>query len=161
MIYALIAFVWTGPVHDAGLGTWYGAGHYHGSHTANGDVFKPFEEVTCAHRTIPLGSRIKVVDPDTKRSIVCHVTDRGPYMIEKGGVRKTHTPGRPVPDGYEWSGVVDLSAKAALKLGVYDDGLFRVRVHYPLTRYGGYLREPACMPARSCCMKSYEEDMKY
>jgi rare lipoprotein A len=63
--------------------------------------------LTCAHRTAPFGARLRVTDVDTGRSVVVTVTDRGPFA---GGR------------------VVDLSLAAALKLGMVQRGLARVRV---------------------------------
>lgn len=126
------------PVREAGVATWYGDYNWHGDITANGDRFRPYEEATCAHRTLPLGTVVMVEDPDTGRRMWCRITDRGPYIVvgpdgRRRAVEATYAPG---PDE-RWEGVVDMSAEAAQRLGTYDDGLFRARLRYwhpPKTR---------------------------
>lgn len=63
--------------------------------------------MTCAHRTLPLGSVVKVTDIATGRHVSVKVNDRGPYVRGR---------------------IVDLSDKAARELGVGDRGLLRVSV---------------------------------
>jgi rare lipoprotein A len=60
-------------------------------------------ELTCAHRTRPMGSRVKVVYGD--RSIQCRVTDRGPFIRGR---------------------IIDLSTSAARALGMMRAGVVRV-----------------------------------
>jgi len=63
--------------------------------------------MTCAHRTLPFGTVIRVTDVETTKSVVVKVNDRGPYAKDR---------------------VVDLSLAAARKLGIVDRGLARVTV---------------------------------
>jgi peptidoglycan lytic transglycosylase len=63
--------------------------------------------MTCAHPTAPFGTRLRVTDLETGRSVVVTVTDRGPF-----------TEGR----------IVDLSLAAARTLRMVDRGVARVRV---------------------------------
>ena len=74
--------------------------------TANGERFNP-QAMTCAHRTFPLGSVVKVTDIATGKSVSLQVNDRGPYV--KGRI-------------------VDLSEGAARELGVKDKGVMVVRI---------------------------------
>lgn len=55
----------------------YGPGLY-GNPTASGSKLTPSTRGV-AHKTLPLGSRVKITDPKTKKSIVAPVIDRGPY----------------------------------------------------------------------------------
>lgn len=95
---------------EEGLASWY-ADRFQGRPTASG---QPYDRaaLTCAHRTAPLGSRLRVTDLESGRSVVVVVNDRGP-----------HVTGR----------VVDLSRAAAERLGMLGRGLVRVRVE----RLGG------------------------
>jgi len=55
--------------------SWYGGGEYLNAHTSTGERFNARDR-TCAHRTLPFGSRIEVTYQG--RSTVCRVNDRGP-----------------------------------------------------------------------------------
>ena len=88
---------------EIGKASWYG-GKFNGRKTANGERFD-MNAFTCAHRTLPLGSWVRVTNLHNKMSILLRVNDRGPMAP---------------------SLIVDLSYAAAQKLGV--DGLAKVRV---------------------------------
>ena len=64
-------------------------------------------EMICAHKYLPFGTKIRVTDKKSGKSVIVRVTDRGPYG-----------PGR----------VVDLSLAAAKKLGIEKSGLTRVKI---------------------------------
>lgn len=72
--------------------------------TASGATYDP-SKLTAAHRTLPFGTRLRVTDPRSKRSVVVVVNDRGPF-----------TKGR----------VIDLSLAAAKELRMIDRGLMRI-----------------------------------
>ena len=74
--------------------------------TASGEKFDT-HELTAAHRTLPFGTRLRVTNVATGRSVTVRVNDRGPYI-----------PGR----------VVDVSGSAANELGIVDRGIAKVRV---------------------------------
>jgi rare lipoprotein A (peptidoglycan hydrolase) len=59
-----------------GPASWYGPG-FVGSPTASGWPYDP-ERLTCAHRTLPLGTLVRV--SANRRSVSCLVNDRGPYV---------------------------------------------------------------------------------
>ncbi len=80
---------------EDGLASWYGP-DFHGRRTASGSVFN-MHELTAAHRTLPFGSLIKVVNTLTGQSVVVEVTDRGPFVNKR---------------------VIDLSKAAAQRIGV-------------------------------------------
>lgn len=91
---------WSAPERTArpiqsGLATWYGPG-FHGRKTASGERFNA-NAMTAAHRTLPFGTRVKVVDQRTGREVVVRINDRGPFR------RGT---------------VIDLSRASAAALGV-------------------------------------------
>ena len=72
--------------------------------TARGDKYDP-AKFTAAHRSLPFGTRLRVTDPRSKRSVVVVVNDRGPF-----------TKGR----------VLDLSLAAAKALNITGRGLLNV-----------------------------------
>jgi rare lipoprotein A len=92
-----------GPRHD--VASWYGAWH-HGRPTASGEPFD-MDDLTAAHRSLPLGVCVEVTHVANGRRVHVRVNDRGPYV-----------PGR----------TIDLSHRAARELGMVDDGLARVRI---------------------------------
>jgi len=75
-------------------------------HTASGEKFDK-NELTAAHRTLPFGTRLRVTDVATGRSVTVRVNDRGPFV-----------PGR----------VVDVSASAAETLGITAKGVAKVKL---------------------------------
>jgi rare lipoprotein A len=59
------------------MASWYGPG-FTGRRTASGDRFDP-RALTCAHKTLPLGTKLRVTNPRTGAQVLVTVTDRGPY----------------------------------------------------------------------------------
>jgi rare lipoprotein A (peptidoglycan hydrolase) len=92
---------------DASLGeaSWYGPG-FHGNPTASGETYD-MHELTAAHRTLPLGTRVRVRNLKNDRSVVVRINDRGPFV-----------------DGRE----IDLSYAAAQQIGMLQPGLASVEV---------------------------------
>jgi rare lipoprotein A len=88
-----------------GIASWYGYDGS-GSRTASGERFNP-EAMTAAHRTLPMGTRVRVTNTRNGRSVVVRINDRGPYI---GGR------------------IIDLSAKAARLLGMAGSGLAPVHI---------------------------------
>jgi rare lipoprotein A len=74
--------------------------------TANGETFDP-NKLTAAHPTLPFGTRLRVTNVSTGRSVTVRVNDRGPYV-----------PGR----------IVDVSYSAAQTLGIVDRGIAKVKL---------------------------------
>ena len=54
--------------------------YWQGSRTANGEAFRP-DGVTAAHRTLPFGTELHIINPHTGRSATVRINDRGPYSI--------------------------------------------------------------------------------
>jgi rare lipoprotein A len=86
-----------------GQASWYGR-HFQGKKTANGEAFD-MNSLTCAHRSLPLGSWIRVTNLKNRKSIFVRVNDRGP-----------------VPENR----VVDLSYAAARAVGLRGIGKVRL-----------------------------------
>ncbi|WP_262271150.1 MULTISPECIES: septal ring lytic transglycosylase RlpA family protein [Microvirga] len=64
-------------VIQSGRASWYGPG-FHGRRTASGETFNT-NDLTAAHRTLPFGTRVRVVNRQTGKSVVVRINDRGPY----------------------------------------------------------------------------------
>ena len=62
---------------QSGAASWYGP-RFHGKRTANGEKFNT-NALTAAHKTLPFGTRVTVVNERTGRSVVVRINDRGPY----------------------------------------------------------------------------------
>lgn len=89
---------------ESGIASWYG-GRRAGHRTSSGERFDPME-LTCAHPTLPLGTRVLVTSENTGRSVVVTVNDRGPF----GGR------------------IIDLSRAAAQRIGMLGSGTASVTV---------------------------------
>ena len=87
-----------------GRASWYGA-EFKGRKTASGEPYDP-EGLTAAHRSLPLGSLLRVTDLDTGASVVVRVNDRGPFVADR---------------------VIDLSEAAARLIGLLPAGTAMVR----------------------------------
>ena len=80
----VIAVVTLGSLSQAGAGaqasvaSWYGPG-FHGRKTASGERFNT-HAYTAAHKSLPFGTRLKVTNVGTGRSVVVRVNDRGPFV---------------------------------------------------------------------------------
>ena len=61
---------------EVGMASWYGP-HFQGKKTANGESYD-MNELTCAHRSLPLGSWVRVTNLKNQRSVFVRVNDRGP-----------------------------------------------------------------------------------
>ena len=66
-------------IEDRGVASWYGAS-FHGKRAANGRLFD-MEALTAAHRTLPLGSVVRVVNLANGKHIHVRITDRGPAVF--------------------------------------------------------------------------------
>ena len=66
-----------GNAFQRGTASWYGPG-FHGRKTASGERFNSYD-MTAAHRSLPFGTRLKVINETNGRSVVVRVNDRGPF----------------------------------------------------------------------------------
>jgi rare lipoprotein A len=97
------------PQTQVGRASFYGPG-FQGRRTASGARFDQ-QKMTAAHRTLPLGTRVRVTNLDNGHSVVVLINDRGPY----GRNRRKGT-------------IIDVSKGAAARLDFISDGLTRVRL---------------------------------
>ena len=95
----------------------YYAKKFSGRQTASGERLH-HDSLTCAHRTYPFGTLLKVTNPANGKEVIVRVTDRGPYV--KGRI-------------------IDLSVRAARELGIIAQGIAPVTVE----RY-----DPTAVPFR-------------
>jgi rare lipoprotein A len=102
--------VWYYPHHqpdydETGIASWYGE-PFHGRPTANGEVYDK-SQLTAAHRTLPLPSRVMVTNLENGRTLMVRINDRGPFAHGR---------------------IIDLSERAAELLQFHAKGTARVRV---------------------------------
>ena len=92
---------------QVGLASWYGK-HHQGRKTASGERFSR-GQLTAAHRSLPMGTKVKVTNLRTRQQVVVKINDRGPYGA---GKRR----------------IIDLSEAAAKRVGLLEHGTERVEV---------------------------------
>ena len=90
---------------ETGAASWYGH-PYHGRRTASGEVYD-MNDLTAAHRSLPLGTRLVVTNLDTGQSVEVRVNDRGPLVEDR---------------------ILDLSYAAARVIGADRLGVIPVRL---------------------------------
>ena len=78
----------------------------HGARTANGESFNP-QGLTAAHRTLPFGTKVRVVNIRTGKSVIVRINDRGPFAKNR---------------------IIDLSLGAASVVGLVKSGVSKVRI---------------------------------
>lgn len=94
------------PIYvEVGWASWYGPSYNH-RRAANGEIYDQ-DQLTAAHRTIPLNSIARVTNMATGDSVTVRITDRGPF----------------VPDR-----IIDLSKAAAKRVSVYQHGTAKVKI---------------------------------
>lgn len=101
---------------ESGIASWYGYETLRrkgGRMTANGEAFNP-RGLTAAHKYLPLPTNVEVTNLENDRSIIVRVNDRGPFPA-------ANNPG-------SGDRIIDLSMRAAKRLGFYKKGTARVKV---------------------------------
>ncbi|WP_447979866.1 septal ring lytic transglycosylase RlpA family protein [Candidatus Nitrospira bockiana] len=98
---------------ERGIASWYGD-DFHGWVTANGEIYDMYA-LTGAHRTLPLGTVVRVTNVVNGRRVIIRINDRGPYVHGR---------------------ILDLSFAAAERLDMLRDGVSAVHLevvgHQPL-----------------------------
>jgi rare lipoprotein A len=130
---------------ETGIASWYGP-PYHNRRGSNGEVYD-MHAMTAAHRTLPLGSIVRVVNVGTNAAAVVRITDRGPFIEGR---------------------VVDLSKAAAEKIGMLQKGTTEVRIEVLKTpvpiedggrwavQIGGFDHEQAARELAGHLMRRYQ-----
>ena len=108
-----------------GDAVWYG-GKWHGRQTASGERFNK-HAMTAAHRSLPLGTRVRVINLENHRSVILRINDRGPY-------------------GRDRRRIIDVSEDAARRLDFHERGSVPVEIQVLEDRDTVRAREA---PARS------------
>ncbi len=90
---------------ESGIASWYGA-PYHNRRGSNGEIYD-MHAMTAAHRTLPLGTIVRVTNPENGKSALVRITDRGPFIEGR---------------------ILDLSRAAADQIGIVQKGTAPVRI---------------------------------
>lgn len=111
-----------------GRASWYGK-KFHGRLTASGEVYD-MHALTAAHKTLPLGTVVRVVNLSNGKSAVVRVNDRGPFVKDR---------------------IIDLSYAAAKKIGLVGPGVAEVKItalgkQVGMTKSGGMSRPLVAVP---------------
>lgn len=93
-------------MYEQGKGTYYSQ-KAHGHRTANGERHDK-NAMVCAHKKLPFGTLVRVVNEKNKKEVVVRVNDRGPFSAGK---------------------IIDLSYGAARELGMLADGVVQVTLY--------------------------------
>ena len=99
---------------ETGLASWYGA-PYHNRRGSNGEVYN-MNAMTAAHRTLPLGSVVRVTNVKTGHTALVRITDRGPFVEGR---------------------ILDVSYAAAKQLDIWQPGVARVKLEVMQTPTSG------------------------
>lgn len=94
-------------ITESGKASYY-ADKFQGRRTASGDIFRQ-RRMTAAHKTLPFGTKVKVTNLSNGRTIKVRINDRGPFVAGR---------------------IIDLSKKAARKLGMLNAGVANVQIRY-------------------------------
>lgn len=92
------------------------ASYYHnkfrGRKTASGEKFRQYKR-TAAHKTLPLGTKVKVTNLQNGKKVRVTINDRGPFIEGR---------------------IIDLTKKAARKIDMLDDGVAPVKIEYKIKK---------------------------
>jgi rare lipoprotein A len=100
-----LVFTASASAETVGVASFYGGSH-HGGPTASGERFNQ-NAMTAAHRSLPLGSQVRVTNLGNGKSVTLRINDRGPFVRGR---------------------IIDVSRGAAAELGFIGNGLAKVRV---------------------------------
>jgi rare lipoprotein A len=93
------------PLVQTGFASWYSS-DFNGRKTASGEHYDP-EEMTAAHRTLPFGTFVRVINLRNNKSVIVRITNRGPFVRGR---------------------IIDVSRAAARRLNMMKSSVTRVRV---------------------------------
>jgi len=92
---------------ETGLASFY-ADKYVGRKTSNGETFRQ-NKLTAAHKTLPFGTKVKVINQNNGKTVKVRINDRGPFIQGR---------------------IIDLSKIAARKIDMVNDGVTKVKIRY-------------------------------
>ena len=102
-LFAVIVF--PASTEETGYASWYG-GKFQGRKTANGEIFDT-NQLTAAHKTLPFGSIVKVLNLENGKTVTVRINDRGPFIEGR---------------------IIDLSRAAAEEIGMLGTGIAMVKL---------------------------------
>lgn len=111
LLFSMLVTSCAPKIAEKGKASFY-ADFFQGRQTSNGETFKQ-RKLTAAHRTLPFGTRVRVKNLKNGKTVKVRINDRGPFV-----------------DGR----IIDLSRKAARKLGMINDGVAPVELEYRKTK---------------------------
>ncbi len=88
----------------------YYADKFNGRKTANGERFRNSKR-TAAHKTLPFGTKVRVINLRNGKSVKVRINDRGPFVAGR---------------------IIDLSKKAARRIGMVNEGVGNVKLKYKI-----------------------------
>ncbi|HEX7366382.1 MAG TPA: septal ring lytic transglycosylase RlpA family protein [Pelobium sp.] len=94
-------------ITQSGKASYY-ADKFNGRKTASGEKFRN-SKLTAAHKTLPFGTKVKVTNLRNGQSVKVTINDRGPFVAGR---------------------IIDLSKKAARKIGITKEGVGNVKIKY-------------------------------
>ena len=104
--------------YQIGRASWYG-GYFQGHATASGENYN-MTDLTCAHRSLPIGTLIRVTNLGNHKSVVVRVNDRGPYLAS-----------RVIDLSYAAAHFLGFSGTTKVRLDVLNTGTEVAYVSYP------------------------------
>jgi rare lipoprotein A len=114
-------FVWIGLIAcfascapkttETGKASYY-ADKFKGRATSSGEIFRQHKK-TAAHRTLPFGTKVKVINLENGRTVKVRINDRGPFVTGR---------------------IIDLTKRAARRLKMVDAGVSNVEIKYRLKK---------------------------
>ena len=107
LLFFIVLFSSCASVKEDGRASYY-ADKFEGRKTASGTIFKQNKR-TAAHKTLPFGTKVRVKNIDNGRTVRVRITDRGPFVQGR---------------------MIDLSKKAARKIGMLQLGVANVEIKY-------------------------------
>ncbi len=94
-------------ITETGVASYY-SDSFNGKQTANGEKFNN-KDLTAAHKTLPFGTKVKVLNPKNGKSVKVRINDRGPFVTGR---------------------IIDLSKMAAQKIDMINAGILQVVLKY-------------------------------
>ncbi len=136
-ISAVIFFLGAGQlfasVYKSGVTASYYAEDFHGKKTSNGERFN-MNELTCAHKSLPFNTILKVTNLANGKSCEVRVNDRGPFVLNRE---------------------IDLSKAAAVKLGMIGNGTTKVKLEIVKEGANTKLSQQTAASAKKIMKKLY------
>jgi rare lipoprotein A len=94
-------------ITETGKASYY-ADKYEGRKTSNGETFRQ-RKLTAAHKTLPFGTKVRVTNLNTGKTVKVRINDRGPFIEGR---------------------IIDLTRKAAKKIDLITEGVASVKIRY-------------------------------